>query len=106
MGDAQALGAPAAIYYGTALSPRWPKGAGWVLGRSASEFIAQNAEDLRMHGMPDLLMGFWLAPLEDLHYLDLPEHQLILVQDTVDFSNCSSEWLVADGMTEEAWSQL
>lgn len=71
--QAQRGGIAAAIYYGTSLSPRWPHGAGWVLGWHLVQYLALNAEDLRMRGMPDMLLGFWLVSLEDVKFVDLPE---------------------------------
>lgn len=69
----QDTGMPSALYYGAAGSPRYLLGDGWVLGRRLAEFIAVNAFDLKMRGDPDVLLGFWLSAVEDVHFVDADE---------------------------------
>lgn len=69
---AQSTAYPAAVYFGTTVAPRWLHGAAWALGRGVAGFLGENALDLKIRGMPDILMGFWLAGLEDVHFVDLP----------------------------------
>lgn len=67
----QDTGMPSALYYGTPESPRYLRGDGWVLGRRLAEFVAVNAFDLKMRGDPDVMLGFWLAAVEDVHFVDM-----------------------------------
>lgn len=104
--QAQKGGIAATIYYGTSLSPRWPHGAGWAIGWHIAQYLAINAEDLRMRGMSDLLMGFWLASLEDVKFVDMPEG--IFHQSATSSSHeaeCPPENVViAGGMDDARWS--
>lgn len=71
VGAVQDTGMPSALYYGTPESPRYLRGDGWVLGRRLAEFVAVNAHDLKMRGDPDVMLGFWLSAVEDVHFIDM-----------------------------------
>jgi hypothetical protein len=52
-------------------TPTWPLGMGFVFGRNIVEFIAINRDLLKMNASADVQAGFWLAPLENVHWIDL-----------------------------------
>lgn len=112
IGEAHSTGYPAAVYYGTALAPKSLHGSAWVLGRRPAEFIGMNYRDLKLRGMPDVLMGFWLASLEDVHFVELPPvafrelPPLVAASGGADegAEECSAGLLVASGMDLSRWS--
>lgn len=81
----QDTGMPSALYYGTPESPRYLRGDGWVLGRRLVEFVAVNAFDLKMRGDPDVMLGFWLTAVEDVHFVDM-DGDLLLDASAADVS--------------------
>eukprot|EP00933_Yihiella_yeosuensis_P037631 TRINITY_DN3162_c0_g1_i3.p1 TRINITY_DN3162_c0_g1~~TRINITY_DN3162_c0_g1_i3.p1 ORF type:complete len:379 (-),score=57.04 TRINITY_DN3162_c0_g1_i3:173-1309(-) len=97
------IGARSALYYGTAVAPQWPHGAGFVLGRNPVEFVAENKFDLRLRSaMPDILLGFWLAALEDLHFVSLPWEKLIAIKEA-ESCPATEDQLIVYGLEEETW---
>lgn len=93
-------GVDAFIYFGSTVAPRWPHGAGWILGRRVREILAVNADDLRKRGaVLDIQIGFWLAAFEDIHFVNLPAEKLALDGHCPD-----GEVLVASRMTEARWN--
>ncbi|CAK8990005.1 unnamed protein product [Durusdinium trenchii] len=59
------------VHYFGMFAPKWFLGMGWVFGRRIVQFLAKNAADLKKHGAADVQLGFWLAPLEGVHWVDL-----------------------------------
>ncbi|KAF4685065.1 hypothetical protein FOZ60_006887 [Perkinsus olseni] len=73
-----ALGALPALrihvdYFGSRWTPTWPLGMGWVLGSEVTRFIARNAGVLKSRGAADVQIGYWLAGLEDVHWVDMSD---------------------------------
>eukprot|EP00747_Dinoflagellata_sp_TGD_P164777 gnl/TRDRNA2_/TRDRNA2_185172_c0_seq1.p1 gnl/TRDRNA2_/TRDRNA2_185172_c0~~gnl/TRDRNA2_/TRDRNA2_185172_c0_seq1.p1 ORF type:complete len:399 (+),score=66.86 gnl/TRDRNA2_/TRDRNA2_185172_c0_seq1:39-1235(+) len=105
---AHTAGFEANEYFGSTWTPRWLRGMGWVLGRRLVEFIALNVEDLKMRGTPELLLGFWLASVEDVHFVHmhdglfrkLPSHA---AEVNATGPLCSVDTVVAHGMDHERW---
>ncbi|CAK0865510.1 unnamed protein product [Prorocentrum cordatum] len=58
-------------YFGSMAAPRWFLGMGWVFGRRIVDYIWRNVENLKKRGAADVQLGFWLAPLEDVHWVDM-----------------------------------
>ncbi|CAE8593488.1 unnamed protein product [Polarella glacialis] len=100
---ARTVGFNAALYYGTALAPRSPHPAAWVLGRRPAEFVAENSHDLRMRGASEVLLGFWLAALEDLHFVSLPLGQLLSIPEGASCASGAAPPLVVYGLDEDSW---
>merc|ERR1712039_919536 len=97
------------LYYGTALAPRWPHGAAWVAGRALVQFIGENAPDLKVRGMPNLLVGFWLAGLEDVHFVNFQPgvfHDLLASDKGGAPPSCPGNLAVAFPMNSERWEQM
>ncbi|CAK9000072.1 unnamed protein product [Durusdinium trenchii] len=64
---ARQLGMETVLYLGTAFAPPFPDPMAWALGRGCVDFVTENMEDLKMRmDAPELLLGFWLAGLEDM----------------------------------------
>lgn len=61
-------------YFGSSSTPNWFLGMGWVFGRRIVDFIARNCVNLKMRGIVDIQMGFWLLPLEGIVFVDMKEH--------------------------------
>ncbi|CAJ1442054.1 unnamed protein product [Effrenium voratum] len=63
---ARRRGMETVLYLGTAFAPPFPEPAAWALGREAVSFVVDNLEDLKVRlAVPEILLGFWLAPLEE-----------------------------------------
>ncbi|KAF4716280.1 hypothetical protein FOZ63_034157, partial [Perkinsus olseni] len=60
-------------YFGSRWTPTWPLGMGWVLGSEVTRFIARNAGVLKSRGAADVQIGYWLAGLEDVHWVDMSD---------------------------------
>lgn len=55
-------------YFGSKSAPRWLLGMGWVFGSKIVKYLGHNAELLKVRGAADVSLGFWLAPLEEVHW--------------------------------------
>jgi len=100
---AQEAGAAGAAYFGAIATPRLLHEACWVLGRRLVEFLAQNADDLKMRGAPRLLLGFWLAAVEDVHFVTLPEEALLEAAGGETHCSAPQGLLAAQGLGAEKW---
>jgi hypothetical protein len=60
-----------AQYFGSKWAPTWMLGMGWVFGREIVEYIATNIKFLKMRGAADVILGFWLAGVEDVQWVDM-----------------------------------
>jgi len=60
-----------AQYFGSKFVPRWLLGMGWVFGRRLVQYIGRNAANLKVRGAADITLGFWLAPLEGVHFVPM-----------------------------------
>mmetsp|Transcript_75049 Transcript_75049/g.172004 ORF Transcript_75049/g.172004 Transcript_75049/m.172004 type:complete len:344 (+) Transcript_75049:56-1087(+) len=58
-------------YFGSKWAPTWVLGMGWGFGRRVIRHVAQNAGQLKLRGAADVILGFWLAGLEDLDWVDV-----------------------------------
>eukprot|EP00435_Cladocopium_sp_Y103_P022114 s2601_g5.t1 len=71
---AREVGMDTVMYFGTAFAPPFPDPAVWGLGRGCVEFIAENMNDLKVRiNDPEILLGFWLAGLEDMKMVSLQD---------------------------------
>jgi len=94
-------GIAASTYYGASSAPRGLHGAGWVLGRRVATFLGENAVYLRRRGHLDVLLGFWLAALEDVDFSALPEGALHDDSRTCPHSGV----ILATSMDERRWQE-
>merc|ERR1719238_2321896 len=62
-------------YFGSRAALRWFLGMGWVFGRRVVQYIARNARRLKVRGAADVALGFWLAPLEGVDFVDMRPSQ-------------------------------
>ncbi|CAD7975870.1 unnamed protein product [Amoebophrya sp. A25] len=96
-------------YFGTKKSPLWVLGMGWLFGRRIISYIARNAADLKKRGAADLILGYWLVGLEDLHWVDTGPlgnfrfHDYPMHGNTFT-RNCHSETILVHRMTPERWA--
>lgn len=58
-------------YFGARETPRWLLGMGWVFGSRIVRFLARNVDDLKKQGAADVQLGFWLAAIEGLQWVDM-----------------------------------
>eukprot|EP00933_Yihiella_yeosuensis_P061955 TRINITY_DN64845_c0_g1_i1.p1 TRINITY_DN64845_c0_g1~~TRINITY_DN64845_c0_g1_i1.p1 ORF type:complete len:367 (+),score=44.67 TRINITY_DN64845_c0_g1_i1:116-1216(+) len=95
-------------YFGSSSAMRWMLGMGWILGRRIVKFIARNAEDLKKHGIPDVQLGFWLAPLEGIEWVDLSGGQFHdYPEPGSSFSaGCTDRSILVHRMTAERWQDF
>eukprot|EP00434_Breviolum_minutum_P001316 symbB.v1.2.001157.t1/scaffold47.1/size388503/12 len=94
-------------YFGL-YAPRWFLGMGWVFGKRIVDFLARNVADLKMHGAADVQLGFWLAPLEGIHWVDMKEghfHDYPMPGST--FSRgCTEKTILVHRMNQERWNDF
>eukprot|EP00971_Amphidinium_carterae_P041783 821057-Amphidinium_carterae.1 len=104
MWNAALQGKQAFDYFGTGSSPRWFKGGAWVLGHDILEFIAINGPDLKIRGVADMLVGFWIVALEDVLYVDIAgEHCTLAFEESGCYDDCFSSSILVSGMTGKKW---
>lgn len=97
-----------AQYFGTQSAPRWFLGMGWVFGRRIVNFLAHNVDHLKKRGAADVQLGFWLAPLEDIHWVDMKDgffHDYPMPGST--FSRgCTERSILVHRMNEDRWKHF
>jgi len=97
-----------ATYFGSKRAPRWFLGMGWVYGRRIANFLARNVDDLKKQGAADVQLGFWLAPLEGVDWVDMSDgffHDHPASGSS--FSHgCSEASILVHRMTEERWQDF
>ncbi|CAJ1344328.1 unnamed protein product, partial [Effrenium voratum] len=95
-------------YFGSRGAPRWFLGMGWVFGRRIVDFLARNVGDLKKNGAADVQLGFWLAPLEGIEWVDMKDgqfHDYPMPGST--FSNgCTERSILVHRMNEERWKDF
>lgn len=57
-----------AAYFGSKVAPRWMLGMGWMFGSKIVKYIGRNADRLKTRGAADVMLGYWLAPLEGVRW--------------------------------------
>merc|ERR1711977_340514 len=78
---------------------------GWVFGRRIVDYISHNVENLKKRGAADVQLGFWLAPLEDLHWVDMKGgffHDYPMPGSTFS-SGCTENTILVHRMNVERW---
>lgn len=85
-------------YFG-AYAPRWFLGMGWVFDRRIVDFLARNVADLKKHGAADVQLGFWLAPLEGIHWVDMKEGSTFS-------KGCTDKTILVHRMNEDRWKDF
>jgi len=109
-------GLAAALYFGASRTPYSLHGVAWVLGRRLVDFIGTNANDLKLRGPLDSLVGFWLSAIEDVHFVAVPDgsvHSFTRRQNNVDATedeghgSCLEDRLVfAHGLDLDHWATM
>ncbi|CAE8591566.1 unnamed protein product [Polarella glacialis] len=95
-------------YFGSLSAPRWFLGMGWVFGRRIVNFLARNLDDLKKQGAADVQLGFWLAPLEGIHWEDMAGgffHDYPMPGSTFS-SGCSDRTILVHRMNDERWKDF
>lgn len=94
-------------YFG-AYAPRWFLGMGWVFGRRIVDFLARNVADLKKHGAADVQLGFWLAPLEGIHWVDMKEGQFhdYPMPGSTFSKGCTDKTILVHRMNEDRWKDF
>jgi len=92
-------------YFGSTSTPVWPLGMGWVFGSRIVNFIGSNAEHFKVRGAADVSLGFWLAPLEDVSFVNMQgglfhDHPEVISSFAAD---CSGETVLVHRMNSERW---
>eukprot|EP00931_Biecheleriopsis_adriatica_P058799 TRINITY_DN35091_c0_g1_i1.p1 TRINITY_DN35091_c0_g1~~TRINITY_DN35091_c0_g1_i1.p1 ORF type:complete len:371 (-),score=55.48 TRINITY_DN35091_c0_g1_i1:29-1141(-) len=96
-------------YFGTQMTPLWMLGMGYVLGREIISFIARNANVLKKRGSMDVSLGYWLAGLEDVHWVNMAQGAMFHdhPQSESHFSvPCHRASAVVHRMTPERWKDF
>ena len=44
-----------------------------MFGHRIVKYLAQNVDNLKKRGAADVQLGFWLAPLEDIDWVDMKD---------------------------------
>jgi len=94
-----------ATYFGSKVAPRWMLGMGWVFGARVVRYIGRNANHLKVRGAADVMLGFWLAPLEGVEWLSMNEGIFHDHPDTRStFANqCSEKTVLVHRMKPHHW---
>ncbi|CAK8990679.1 unnamed protein product [Durusdinium trenchii] len=96
------------VHYFGMFAPKWFLGMGWVFGRRIVQFLAKNAADLKKHGAADVQLGFWLAPLEGVHWVDMKEGQFhdYPMRGSTFANGCTEKTILVHRMNEERWKDF
>lgn len=93
-----------ASYFGSASAPRWFLGMGWVFGRRIVQYLARNVDNLKKRGAADVQLGFWLAPLEDIDWVDMKDGFFHDYPMQSTFSHaCTEKSILVHRMNETRW---
>eukprot|EP00439_Symbiodinium_sp_Y106_P046202 s1853_g5.t2 len=92
-------------YFGARGAPRWFLGMGWVFGRRIVDFLARNVGDLKKQGAADVQLGFWLAPLEGVYWVDMKDGQFhdYPMPGSTFSRGCSDQTVLVHRMNKERW---
>jgi len=94
-------------YFGSWWTPKWPLGMGWVWGSRIVRYIAHNRDYLKLRGSADVMLGYWLAPLEDIFWIDAKPrmfHDLDSASVTSMFMRpMTNDTIIVHRMTAESW---
>lgn len=95
-----------AEYFGSRVAPQWMLGMGWAFGRRISRYIARNAKWLKVRGAADVALGFWLAPLEGVHFVSMNDGAFHDHPDTRStFARaCTKQTVLVHRMRPEHWN--
>lgn len=95
-----------ADYFGSRVAPQWMLGMGWVFGRRICQHIARNADWLKVRGAADVTLGFWLAPLEGVQFVNMNEGAFHDHPDTRStFSRvCTEQSVLVHRLTPSHWA--
>eukprot|EP00811_Abedinium_folium_P001466 NODE_11340_length_1293_cov_3.372213.p1 GENE.NODE_11340_length_1293_cov_3.372213~~NODE_11340_length_1293_cov_3.372213.p1 ORF type:complete len:353 (+),score=89.76 NODE_11340_length_1293_cov_3.372213:120-1178(+) len=93
-------------YFGSRSTPTWMLGMGWVFGRRLVDFVGTNAKQLKVRGAADVSLGFWLAPLEDVDFVDAQggvfhDHPAV---KSMFAAFCTSRSMLVHRMTSHHWA--
>jgi len=95
-----------ASYFGSKAAPRWMLGMGWVFGQRIARYIGRNAANLKVRGAADVALGFWLAPLEGVHFTSMSGgafHDHPGTRSTF-AAACSEKTVLVHRMNPERWA--
>ncbi|KAF4656956.1 hypothetical protein FOL47_008662 [Perkinsus chesapeaki] len=92
-------------YFGSRWTPTWPLGMGWVLGSAVADFISRNADMLKSRGAADVQIGYWLAGLEGIHWLDMSDGRFhdFPRRHSMFTRGCSDNTVLVHRMRPENW---
>ncbi|CAE7456355.1 unnamed protein product [Symbiodinium sp. CCMP2456] len=92
-------------YFGARGAPRWFLGMGWVFGRRIVDFLARNVGDLKKQGAADVQLGFWLAPLEGVYWVDMKDGQFhdYPMPGSTFSKGCTDQTVLVHRMNKERW---
>lgn len=91
-------------YFQSRSVPRWMLGMGWVFGRTVVHFLERNAETFKVRGAADVSLGFWLAPLEDVDFVDMRGLFMDHPEERSTFAHMyTSETLLVHRMNPKRW---
>eukprot|EP00397_Hematodinium_sp_SG-2012_P046474 GEMP01052518.1.p1 GENE.GEMP01052518.1~~GEMP01052518.1.p1 ORF type:complete len:305 (+),score=55.57 GEMP01052518.1:296-1210(+) len=97
-------------YFGSKWTPLWLLGMGWVWGRSIVEYIGQNAKYFKMRGSADVMLGYWLVAIEDIHWMDMSPNKFHDAPKPADKSTfaayCTDETILVHRMIEALWDKV
>eukprot|EP00929_Paragymnodinium_shiwhaense_P107741 TRINITY_DN74103_c0_g1_i1.p1 TRINITY_DN74103_c0_g1~~TRINITY_DN74103_c0_g1_i1.p1 ORF type:complete len:383 (+),score=71.98 TRINITY_DN74103_c0_g1_i1:189-1337(+) len=97
-----------AAYFGSQAAPRWFLGMGWVFGRRIVDFLARNVERIKKRGAADVQLGSWLAPLEDVKWVDVKDgrfHDYPMPGSTFSAA-CTEQTVLVHRMNAERWKKF
>merc|ERR1712054_721674 len=88
----------------------WMLGMGWVFGRNIYEYVGRNADVLKKRGAADVILGYWLAGIEDIVWEEMGPPAGALFHDYPMHGNtfaagCRPESILVHRMNPDRWAK-